>query len=218
MKTLRIIRPGPMTTVQDQGRYGFQDRGVPVSGAMDQAAYRLGNLLAGNSGKEASLEITVGGFVAEFLRATWFAVTGAEQEARLNKQIISTWSALQGAKGDVLSLDFGRKGARWYVAMAGGMDVPLVMGSRSTYLRGGFGGLEGRALRKGDVLESGPPMGVGIFSSLPAELIPNYSHGPILRVVLGPQDDEIAEEGMNTFLTAHYTVTQRSDRMGCLLA
>ena len=96
MKTLRIIRPGPMTTVQDQGRYGFQDRGVPVSGAMDQAAYRLGNLLAGNAGKEASLEITVGGFAAEFLRDTWFAVTGAEREARLNNQIIPTWSRSSG--------------------------------------------------------------------------------------------------------------------------
>ena len=219
MKTLRIIRPGPMTTIQDQGRYGFQDRGVPVSGAMDQAAYRLGNLLAGNAGKEASLEIIVGGFAAEFLIDTWVAVTGAEREARLNNQVMPTWAAHRAVKGDVLSLDFGRKGARWYLAVAGGFDVPLVMGSRSTYLRGGFGGLEGRALRKGDVLESGPPMGAGIFSSLPAELIPNYSHGPIiLRVVLGPQDDEITEEGLATFLTAEYSVTQRSDRMGCLLA
>lgn len=206
-----------MTTVQDQGRYGFQDRGVPVSGAMDQAAYRLGNLLVGNLRNDASLEITVGGFAAEFLTDTWFSVTGAEQEARLNKQIIPTWSAHQGAKGDVLSLDFGRKVVRWYVAVAGGMDVPLVMGSRSTYLRGGFGGLEGRALRKGDVLEAGPPMGPGILSSLPSELIPNYSHEPLLRVVLGPQDDEITEEGLATFLTAEYSVTQRSDRMGCLL-
>ena len=218
MKILKIIRPGPMTTVQDQGRYGFQDRGVPVSGAMDQAAYRLGNLLAGNAGKEASLEITVGGLAAEFLRDTWFAVTGAEQEARLNNHTIPTWTAHQASKGDVLSLDFGRKGARWYLAVAGGLNVPLVMGSRSTYLRGGFGGLEGRALRKGDVLESGLPMGSGIFSPLPSELIPNYSHEPILRVILGPQDDEITEEGLNAFLTAEYTVTQRSDRMGCLLA
>jgi biotin-dependent carboxylase-like uncharacterized protein len=207
-----------MTTVQDQGRYGFQDRGVPVSGAMDQAAYRLGNLLAGNTGKEASLEIIVGGFAAEFLRDTWFAVTGAEQEARLNNRTISTWAAHQAAKGDVLSLDFGRKGARWSVAVAGGLDVPLVMGSRSTYLRGGFGGLGGRALRKGDVLESGLPMGPGFLSPLPSELIPNYSHETILRVILGPQDDEITEEGLNAFLTAEYTVTQRCDRMGCLLA
>lgn len=218
LKTLRIIRPGPLTIIQDQGRYGFQDRGVPVSGAMDQAAYRLGNLLAGNAGKEASLEITVGGFAAEFLTDTWFAVTGAEQEARLNNKIIPPWTAHRAGKGDILSLDFGRKGVRWYVAVAGGLNVPPVMGSRSTYLRAGFGGLEGRALRKGDVLESGTPLGPGIFSTLPAELIPNYSHEPILRVVLGPQDDEITEEGLATFLSAEYSVTQRSDRMGCLLA
>ncbi len=218
LNTLRIIRPGPLTTVQDQGRYGFQDRGVPVSGAMDQAAYRLGNLLAGNSGKDASLEITLGGFTAVFLRDTWFAVTGAEQEARIDNKIIPTWTAHQAAKGDVLSLVFGRKGARWYLAVAGGFEVPLVMGSRSTYLRGGFGGLAGRALRKGDVLESGRPIRPGIFSSLPAEFIPNYSREPILRVVLGPQDDAITEEGLSTFLMADYSVTQRSDRMGCLLA
>lgn len=103
------------------------------------------------------------------------------------------------------------------MAVAGGIEIPVVMGSRSTYLRGGFRGLEGRALRKGDVLESGQPIGPGFFSSLPAELIPNYSHDPIPRVVLGPQDEEITEEGVATFLTADYTITQRSDWMGCLL-
>lgn len=191
---------------------------MPVSGAMDQAAYRLGNLLAGNAGTEASLEIIVGGFTGLFLIDTCFAVTGAEREARLNNRTIATWTAHQASKGDVLSLAFGRKGARWYVAVAGGLDVPPVMGSRSTYLRGGFGGLEGRALQKGDVLESGPPMGPGIFSPLPAELIPNYSHESLLRVILGPQDNEITEQGLATFLRAEYNVTQRSDRMGCLLA
>ena len=217
MQAIRIIKPGPLTTVQDQGRTGFQDRGVPVSGAMDLAAYRLGNLLVGNRGNEASLEITLGGFAAEFLIDTRFCVTGAEPEARLNNRIIATWTCLRTSPGDVLSLDYSRKGTRWYLALAGGLNVPLVMGSRSTYLRGGFGGLEGRSLQKGDVLESGVPSGPGLSSPVPAELIPNYSHEPLLRVVLGPQEDEISEEGISTFLKSSYTVTQRCDRMGCLL-
>lgn len=217
MKTIRIIKPGPLTSVQDQGRYGFQDRGVPVSGAMDQAAYRLGNLLVGNRGNQASLEITLGGFSAEFLSETWFCVTAAEREARLNNRPIAAWTCHQAVPGDILSLEYGRTGVRWYLALAGGVEVPPVMGSRSTYLRGGFGGLEGRLLKKGDLLYSGLPNSPGIFSPLPAELIPGYSHEPLLRVVLGPQEDEITAEGLSTFLKAAYTVTQRSDRMGCLL-
>jgi biotin-dependent carboxylase-like uncharacterized protein len=217
LKTIRITKPGPLTTIQDQGRYGFQDRGVPVSGAMDQAAYRLGNLLVRNQGIEASLEITLGGFKAEFLSDTWFCLTGPEPVARLNNRSMTAWTCQRANPGDVLSVDYGRKGVRWYLALAGGVEVPLIMGSRSTYLRGGFGGLEGRLLQKGDVLDSGRPNGPDIFLPLPKELIPGYSHEPLLRVVLGPQEDEITEEGLSTFLEAAYTVTQRSDRMGCLL-
>ncbi len=184
---------------------------------MDQAAYRLGNLLVGNRGNEASLEITVGGLAVEFLIDTRFAVTGAEPEARLNNGVIPTWACHLAAKGDTLELGFGRRGVRWYLALAGGFDVPLVMGSRSTYLRGGFGGLEGRPLQKGDILESGAPLGPGYFLPFPPELIPHYSHEPLLRVILGPQEDEITAEGMATFLKSLYTVTPRCDRMGCLL-
>jgi biotin-dependent carboxylase-like uncharacterized protein len=217
LKTIKIINAGPQTTIQDQGRFGFQDRGVPVSGAMDQEAYRLGNLLVGNQGHEASLEITLGGFKAEFLSESCFCLTGAEGEARLNNQSIRTWTAHRAVPGDVLSLDYGRKGGRWYLALAGGIDIPLVLGSRSTYLRGGFGGLEGRPLRKGDQLETGRPMGQALLSPLPGDLIPGYSQVPVIRVVMGPQDEAITEHGLSTFLNAPYTVTQRSDRMGCLL-
>jgi len=217
LKTIRIINPGPLTTIQDRGRYGFQDRGVPVSGAMDQWAYRLGNLLVGNRGNEAALEITLGGFKAEFLTDTCFCLCGPEQEVRLNNQIISTWAAHQAVSGDVLSLDYGRKGVRWYLALAGGVEVPLVMGSRSTYLRGGFGGLEGRPLRKGDELTVGRPKGSRLLTAIPKELIPDYSPEPILRVVLGPQDEAISPEGLATFFSSRYSVSQRSDRMGCLL-
>ena len=217
LKTIKILNPGPLTTIQDRGRYGFQDRGVPVSGAMDQGAYRLGNLMVGNKSDEAALEITLGGFKAEFLTDAFFCVSGPEQEVRLNNHVILTWTVHHAVSGDVLSLGYGRKGVRWYLALAGGVEVPMIMGSRSTYLRGGFGGLEGRLLRKGDELAVGRPNGARPSSSIPKELIPDYSPEPILRVVLGPQDEAISEEGLDTFFNSAYTVTQRSDRMGCLL-
>lgn len=214
---LQIIKPGPLTTVQDQGRYGFQDRGVPVSGAMDQAAYRIGNLLVGNQGHEASLEITLGGFLARFLRDTWFALTAPASGARLNNRPIATWTCHRATEGDLLSLEYGKKGARWYLALAGGVEVPKVMGSRSTYLRAAFGGFHGRSLVPGDILESGPPRGPGLFFPPPLDLVPAYSPEPVLRVILGPQDDQIKAEGLSIFFKETYKVSQRSDRMGCVL-
>lgn len=215
--TLQIIKPGPLTTVQDLGRYGFQDRGVPVSGAMDQAAYRIGNLLVGNQDDEASLEITLGGFSARFLRDTWFALTAPDSGARLNNRPIATWICHQAAKGDLLSLEYGKKGARWYLSLAGGVEVPKVMGSRSTYLRAGFGGFQGRSLVSGDILETGPPRDPGHYLNPPPDLVPTYGPETVLRVILGPQDDQITAEGLSIFFNETYKVSQRSDRMGCVL-
>ena len=217
METIKIVRPGPCTTVQDQGRFGFQDRGVPVSGAMDPYAFRIGNLLVGNRGGEAALEITLGGFTAEFLTETQFAVTGANTGIRLNDRLISIWTCHPAFKGDVLSFEFAKKGARDYLALAGGIDVPLMMGSRSTYLRGCFGGYQGRSLIKGDILKGGIHRQSPLELFLPKDLIPAYANKVILRVILGPQDDEFNEEHLFTFLNAAYEVTQRSDRMGCML-
>jgi biotin-dependent carboxylase-like uncharacterized protein len=214
---IKILRPGPCATIQDQGRFGFQDRGVPVSGPMDPIAYRIGNRLVGNRGQEAALEVTLGGFRAEFLDETRFAVTGANSGVRLNDQLISPWTCHQAVKGDVLSLEFARKGARDYLTLAGGFDVPLVMGSRSTYLPGRFGGYQGRALIKGDIVRCGIAKQTPRPIPIPEGLIPPYARDMILRVVLGPQDDEFNEESLFTFLNAAYEVTQRSDRMGCLL-
>jgi biotin-dependent carboxylase-like uncharacterized protein len=184
---------------------------------MDPYAFRIGNLLVGNCAGEAALEITLGGFTAEFLIETRFAVTGANPGIRLNDRLISAWSAHPACKGDVLSLEFAKRGARDYLALAGGIDVPLMMGSRSTYLRGCFGGYQGRALIKGDILESRIQRQTLRELSPAKELIPPYAGKVILRVILGPQDDAFNEENLFTFLNAAYEVTQRSDRMGCLL-
>ncbi len=217
MKAIRILDAGPLATIQDRGRYGYQDRGVPVSGAMDRHALRIGNLLVGNPENAAAIEVTFGGLKAEFLGSTLFALTGADLGAHLNGAPLAHWKRHAAVPGDLLCLDFSRLGCRAYIALAGGVDVPVVMGSRSTYLRGAFGGYEGRSLRRGDVLQRGPSQGVPI-DSIPSHLIPVYTAEPTLRVVLGPQDDRITEEGMASFLTSPYEVTQRSDRMGCVLS
>jgi biotin-dependent carboxylase-like uncharacterized protein len=212
-KVIRIRDPGPLATVQDSGRYGYQEMGVPVSGAMDQWALRLGNLLVGNGESAASIEITMGGFAAEFLAETVCAVAGPNESARLNSDPVPSWKPLAVVRGDVLALERGTRGARDYLFIAGGIDVPLVLGSRSTYLRGRFGGLEGRALRPGDELAAGRPSG-RIVDGFPQELLPRYPESPVLRAVLGPQDDRFTEAGLATFLSGTYEVTARADRMG----
>ena len=217
MRTISILEAGPLATIQDRGRFGFRDRGVPVSGAMDQQALVVGNLLVGNDVGAAAIEVTLGGFRAEFLCATHFAVTGSDQAPRLNHAPIANWTCQHASKGDVLSLDYARFGLRSYLAVAGGIAVPEMMGSRSTYLRGGFGGHQGRALQKGDILPLGENFGKPIFA-FHAGLIPPYSEQPTLRVVPGPQDDYVTTKGMETFLSSLYEVTTRLDRMGVALA
>ena len=216
METIRIIKPGPLTTVQDLGRLGYQDRGVPVSGAVDQYALRLGNLLVGNREGEAALEITLGGLEVEFAQDVSLALTGAESAARMNKETVSFWKRFAVSKGDRLIIDHSRTGARIYLALAGGIQVPPIMGSKSTYLRGGFGGYRGRALRKGDSLDCGPAREAGI-PEIPSGVRPVYSDHPRLRVVLGPQDEEITDQGLLTFLSSPYILTRQMDRMGCRL-
>ncbi|MGQ9669841.1 MAG: biotin-dependent carboxyltransferase family protein [Desulfosoma sp.] len=216
MKILYVEDPGLLTTVQDTGRYGYQDKGVPVSGAMDSAALTLGNVLVGNTPGAAALEISVGGFRARFLAAATFAVTGFNPQAFLNGQSVPSWTACGAEPGDVLEVKAGGSGIWHYLCLAGGLDVPVVLGSRSTYLRGRFGGLDGRALRRGDVLAAGPRRR-NPLDFLPEALRPSYTDFPTIHVILGPQDDAFLPESIHTFLSAHYQVTPRSDRMGMML-
>lgn len=216
MRALRVLDPGPLATIQDLGRYGLRDRGVPVSGGMDLQALRIANLLVGTSEGAACIEITLGGFAAEALCTTRFAVTGADQEIRLNGTTVLPWTSHRASPGDVLTLDYPRLGCRSYLALGGGVDVAPVMGSRSTYLRGGFGGYQGRALRREDVLhcfEAGPTGGPGV----PSRLIPPYAEHPVLRVVPGPQEQSFTEAAIRAFFSQSYEVTHRADRMGIAL-
>ncbi len=206
-----------MTTVQDLGRYGYERYGVPVAGAMDPFALQAANLLVGNSPGQAALEITL---VGPTLRATdpcLIAVTGADLSLRLDGRPLPPWLAIFVRRGWVIEFGPRKRGCRAYLAVAGGIEVPPLLGSRSTYLSGGFGGLAGRALKKGDLLPIGPtafhlPDLAG--RELPARLLPPYSDAPEVHVILGPQDDYFSEEGLAAFLSSPYRVSPTSDRMG----
>lgn len=212
-----IIRsPGPLTTVQDLGRWGYQAIGMPVSGAMDAPALTRGNILLGNPDNAAGLEMTMMGATVIFRDGEGaIAITGGDLQPKLNGQPVPNWTVLAVKHDDVLS--FGGvcgRGFRAYLCVTGGIDVPVVMGSRSTYMKAKIGGLEGRKLTQDDELVTGQ---AGIFKtgvSCPENLRPDYSGNKPLRTVLGPQDDHFKPEGIKTFLSAEYKISSSSDRMG----
>ncbi|MFQ3621573.1 MAG: biotin-dependent carboxyltransferase family protein [Spirochaetales bacterium] len=151
--TLRVLDPGLFSTVQDLGRWGHQAVGVSPSGVMDEYAATLTNLLVGNSPQAPLLEMTLKGATVQFEEGGWVAIGGAECGATLDGKQVSNWSVFYAPQGATLRLGFVQDGCRMYLAIAGGIDVPLILGSASTYLRAGFGGLEGRKLQEGDVLK-----------------------------------------------------------------
>jgi biotin-dependent carboxylase-like uncharacterized protein len=215
--TIEIAEAGMFTTVQDRGRYGFQRFGVPVSGALDEFALRFANALAGNDGGAAGLEITVVGPAVRFLVDTWIAVTGADLSPKLDGEPLPQWQAAKVSEGGVLTFHDMRDGMRAYLAVAGGIDVPVVMGSRSTYVKARFGGYEGRPLRKGDVLStlSPSPDGKLVPRGLPGGYsVPTYGESHEIRVILGPQSAAFGPEGIATLLESSYEISLDSDRMG----
>ena len=213
-----VENPGMLTTVQDIGRSGWQRFGVPVAGAMDGRALRLANLLVGNDENQSALEVTITGPTLRFSTSNYFAITGADFLPKLNGRPIPSYSAILAREGDVLSLSGAQGGCRGYVAFAGGLDVPEVMGSRSTYMKGSFGGFEGRKLRPGDKIPFTAPH-TALTNVSKRTLEPErYSDREIcLRVVRGPQDFAFTEKGYETFLGTPYAVTDECDRMGVRL-
>jgi antagonist of KipI len=211
---IEVIEPGALTTVQDLGRHGYQRYGVPVSGAMDSFALQVANLLVGNNENAAGLEATLAGPTLRFLADTVVAITGADLNPTIDGVTVPMWEAMPAGRGSVLSFRGARSGARASVAIAGGIDVPPVLGSRSTFLRSGFGGFEGRALRPGDRLPV-PARQVRVDGRrMRPRTIPIYSHGGTLRVILGPQHDAFSREAIRTFLSSRYEISHQSDRMG----
>lgn len=214
MEAFDVVQPGFLTTVQDGGRYGYQQYGVPVSGAMDRYAFMAANLLVGNGDDDACLEISLLGPLLRVISDTVVSLTGADLSATLNNRPLPMWEAVHVSAGDSISFGEPRRGCRSYLAVAGGIDVPPVMGSRSTYVKSGIGGFQGRALRSGDRLSSGQARRKTPGARMPMQYVPRYQSDHTLRVVLGPQDDHFTTTGIETFLGSEYRVSARADRMG----
>ena len=216
--TMEIVSPGLLTTVQDLGRTGYQRYGIPVCGALDSVSLRIANILVGNRDHLAGLEITAIGPTVRFAEGATIAVVGADLEPTLNGNPMPAWESVYAEAGSVLGFGMPRDGLRAYLAVSGGIEAPLVMKSRSTDLKGGFGGFGGRALAAGDVLATGDSPHRGVTSSrrLPPEISRQTTHGQHfdIRVVLGPQDGAFTEEGVYTLLNSEYTVSNDADRTG----
>ena len=220
MTELKVRRAGMLTSVQDLGRWGFQSSGVPVAGAMDLPALRIGNAMLGNPEGAAALEVTLLGPELEVCGGGAAVFAGADLGFSVNGRAVGSWRVVELKSGDVISFTGPKNGCRGNLCFAGGVGVPLVMNSRSTYMRAKIGGFEGRALKNGDVITTGEPSPLwkrldGF--TLPSELNPALPADAPLSLMTGLQEDLFTEEGIATLFSSEYTITSESDRMGCRL-
>lgn len=221
--SVTVIRPGLASTFQDCGRHGYQHLGIPVGGAMDLRAHQLANLIAGNDRDLASLEITLIGPTLQFNSAACIAMAGADLSPTINGIPVPLGRPIIVESGDVLSFGERRKGVRCYLAWHGGIALPEVLGSQSTYLRGELGGFEGRALRKGDVLPLNAPLRAHALETLAEDLNAMSIYLPStladnprarLRVMRGPHTDLFTQEAVQNLFNSSYRIANESDRMG----
>jgi biotin-dependent carboxylase-like uncharacterized protein len=213
---IKVLKPGLATTVQDLGRPGYYNIGIPLSGGMDRHALVAANLLVGNAEGAAVLEAVFMGPELEFTEDAIVAVTGAELPPKLDGKPRETWTSFKVRSGEVLSFGFLKQGARAYIAVAGGIDVPLVLGSRSTYALGALGGFKGRKLEAGDELPVGKDAAAvkdgrtvdkdlrGLPATMPTEL----------RVMPGLYWHRITEAAGNGFFADTWKVAPEADRIG----
>lgn len=218
MKGIIIEKSGPLTTVQDSGRSGFRKYGVPASGAMDTFSMMAANFLAGNNPGAPLLEATISGPAIRFISSCTFAVTGAPCSVTLNGSPVSQWRSIRAGRNALLETGITTAGARIYIAFAGGVSLSPVMGSCSTYLKGSFGGMNGRELRKGDLIVVGKAATILRRKKvLPPSLIPLYGDEVTLDILPGIHHS-ISGREWETFITSKpFTVSARSDRMGLRL-
>lgn len=206
------------TTVQDEGRRGYQQYGVSPSGPMDTTSFHLANILAGNDRTAGALEVTFTGPTIRFDQSEIFAITGADMHPTLNGESIPMCTAVRAESGDVLKLGSAAAGMRAYIAFAGGLDVPLVMESQSTLPQKNLGGVEGRILKKGDRIGLKAPK-----TSLPhfeerALGVPQFPKDEVcVRAIPGPQDTAFSREELNRFFWYSAVITNQSDRQGIRL-
>ncbi|MEW9807681.1 biotin-dependent carboxyltransferase family protein [Mesorhizobium marinum] len=211
----RIVKPGLATTVQDLGRPGYFHLGIPLGGAMDRLALRAANLLVGNPEDAAGLEAVFVGPEIQFTSDTVIAVTGGDMPIKIDGEEQPGWTSIAVRAGQTLSFGFLKTGARIYIAFAGGIDVPLALGSRSTYVIGALGGLNGRALRADDELPIGSPaVAAHVHRSLPEPLRRGPGRSATLRVLPGLYWHRINEASQASFFEDDWKVAPEADRMG----
>jgi antagonist of KipI len=233
--TIKVLEQGLSTTVQDLGRIGFQQYGVVVGGVMDEFAAKIANILIGNNEDDAVVEITLIGPTLVFQQDTLISLCGADLSASIGGEPVPLWKPIFVKEGSILRFGRPQQGCRTYLAVDGGFDVPLVMESRSTYVRGRIGGYQGRALQKGDILNYNPnrrhsdlakllltQIWSGSFKTVNwtvSSLIkPVYKKDPQIRFMKGPHFDLFKEKSQREFLSEKYKVTPNSDRMGYRLS
>jgi len=211
---VEVIEPGLATTVQDLGRTGGYNVGIPPSGALDQRSARLANLLVGNAEGAAVLEAP---YLAPRLRVDgdgFIAVTGATAQLLINSAEQPSWAPVRVKPGDEISFGFVNAGARIYLAFAGGIDVSPVMGSRATYSLGALGGFAGRSLQAGDRLPVGDRHGPPAAHGVPEDFQPEWSRQVELRVVLGLYDYRLTAAARDILVGSVWTLTTVADRTG----
>ncbi len=213
---LKVVHPGSFTTIQDKGRYGFRRFGTPPSGALDRFSYGAANMLAGAEEGSAALELTFYGGQYRILARTRIALAGAEMEISLNGNKVEGWRSFEANPGDDLRIGQAKSGCRAYLSVTGGIDAPLVMGSRSCFAGAKIGGFYGRALKQGDVVYMVEGKPETESRRLPDEYRPRYEPKVSLRAVAGPQE-EYFEKSMETFFGEVYTVGHESSRLGLRL-
>ncbi|MED3563093.1 biotin-dependent carboxyltransferase family protein [Bacillus xiapuensis] len=225
--TVKVLQPGLLTTIQDLGRYGSQKFGVIVSGAMDSYSLRAANLLVGNKENEGTLEITLFGTSLLFEEDRVIAITGGDLQAVIDGKKAATWRPILVRKGSVLQFKSAIHGCRAYVAFAGGIAVPEVMGSKSTYLRAGIGGFKGRALKKEDIIEFDEmnKLSQSIFTKLEnlksnptwsvnyTKLV-NLQQSQTIHVIRGSEFDRFDEKSRKSLFQEPFKLTTQADRMG----
>lgn len=214
LELLQILKPGLFTTIQDYGRYGYQQYGVAVSGAMDIYSMQIANILVGNRRHDAVIEITELGPSIQILDDITISICGANLSPVLDGKPVRLWSSFKANRGQILHFGEPLSGRFCYIAISGGMEVPSILGSKSTYYKAAIGGLNGRPLKKGDIISGTKSKQQVKKKMLPSVYIPNYRETKEIRVLLGPDQHYFTDEGISTFFESTYILTSDSDRMG----
>lgn len=212
--TFEVIKPGLLTTIQDLGRPGYFHLGIPEGGAMDRAALRIANMLVGNPEGSAGLEAVFMGPELAFCKDALVAVAGAEMPVFVDGEERDCWSSFSVKAGQTLKFGYLKAGARIYIAIAGGIDTPPALGSRSTYPIGALGGFEGRALAAGDRVPAGKPTADAAERTLDRILLAELPNPVELRVLPGLYWHRLTEASQKQFFADEWTVAPEADRMG----